>query len=185
QNNLDMAHRDLAGWTMPMVCYWAGATVSCVQNTWTQITAFYFGFPASWALDPSDGTLIAEGLIPPVAGYTWEPTQVKSGTYYVYARADDLRNLPVVVYAPEPVHIENIQPPSAPVRPYLSSAGSSSAPKPAPVMGKVPAPQAYPLQDSALAQRIRTAVNARLGNQIDSQLLDTIIRRVLASTGLK
>ena len=77
------------------------------------------------------------------------------------------------------------QPPSAPVRPYLSSVGTSSAPKPAPVMGKAPAPQADPLKDSALAQRIRTAVNTRLGNQVDPQLLDTIIRRVLISTGLK
>lgn len=77
------------------------------------------------------------------------------------------------------------QPPSAPVRPYLSSAGNSSAPRPAPVMGKVPALQADPLKDSALAGRIRAAVNAHLGNQIDAQLLDTIIRRVLASTGLK
>ena len=73
------------------------------------------------------------------------------------------------------------QPPSAPVRPYLSSVGTSSAPKPAPVK----TPQSDPLKDSALAQRIRTAVNARLGNQIDPQLLDTIIRRVLISTGLK
>ena len=77
------------------------------------------------------------------------------------------------------------QPPSAPVRPYLSSAGSSSALRPATVMGKAPAPQVDPLKDSALAGRIRAAVNARLGNQIDAQLLDTIIRRVLASTGLK
>jgi hypothetical protein len=77
------------------------------------------------------------------------------------------------------------QPPSAPVRPYLSNVGSSSAPRPAPVMGKAPSLQADPLKDSALAGRIRAAVNARLGNQIDAQLLDTIIRRVLASTGLK
>jgi hypothetical protein len=77
------------------------------------------------------------------------------------------------------------QPPSAPVRPYLSSAGSSSTPRSAPVMGKAPTPQADPLKDSALAGRIRAAVNARLRDQIDAQLLDTIIRRVLASTGLK
>jgi hypothetical protein len=52
-------------------------------------------------------------------------------------------------------------------------------------MGKAPTPQADPLKDSALAGRIRAAVNARLRDQIDAQLLDTIIRRVLASTGLK
>ncbi|MBI5295663.1 MAG: hypothetical protein HY869_09320 [Chloroflexi bacterium] len=77
------------------------------------------------------------------------------------------------------------QPPSAPVRPYLSSAGSSSAPRPAAVMDKAPSLQADPLKDSVLAGRIRAAVNARLGDQIDAQLLDTIIRRVLTSTGLK
>jgi hypothetical protein len=77
------------------------------------------------------------------------------------------------------------QPPSAPVRPYLSNAGNSSAPRPAAVISKATSLQADPLKDSALAGRIRAAVNARLGNQIDAQLLDTIIRRVLASTGLK
>ena len=36
-----------------------------------------------------------------------------------------------------------------------------------------------------LAQRIRSAVTARMGSQIDSNLLDDIIVRVLTSTGLK
>ena len=98
-------------------------------------------------------------------------------TEMAYEKARDL-GMALLTEAPD-------QPPSAPVRPYLSSVGTSSAPKPASVMGKVSAPQADPLKDSALAQRIRTAVNARLGNQIDPQLLDTIIRRVLISTGLK
>ena len=36
-----------------------------------------------------------------------------------------------------------------------------------------------------LAQRIHNAVVARLGNQVDPALLDTIIQRVLTSTGVK
>lgn len=36
-----------------------------------------------------------------------------------------------------------------------------------------------------LAQRIRNAVKARLGDQVDPALLDTVIKRVLANTGLK
>ena len=36
-----------------------------------------------------------------------------------------------------------------------------------------------------LAQRIRSAVKARLGDQVDPALLDTVIKRVLANTKLK
>ena len=36
-----------------------------------------------------------------------------------------------------------------------------------------------------LEQRIRSAVLARLGSQVDPALLDVIIKRVLSSTGLK
>ncbi|MDY6872464.1 MAG: hypothetical protein SVR81_00640 [Chloroflexota bacterium] len=64
-------------------------------------------------------------------------------------------------------------PPAAPVRPYLSEqvkAQSECAP-----CGDASTAQS----DSDLFQRIRNAVIAKLGNQIDSQLLDTIITRVL------
>ncbi|MDX9953205.1 MAG: hypothetical protein RBT75_03880 [Anaerolineae bacterium] len=47
---------------------------------------------------------------------------------------------------------------------------------------------AAPSQEPAsadLAQRIRNAVQARLGDQVDPALLDTIIKRVLTHTGLK
>jgi hypothetical protein len=77
-------------------------------------------------------------------------------------------------------------PPSAPVRPYLSQqAALRSAPKPAPVVptSSHPAPS-RPAQGD-LANRIRAAVNSRLGNQIDPALLDKIIERVLKSTGVK
>lgn len=72
-------------------------------------------------------------------------------------------------------------PPSAPVRPYLSQpvaaplALHSSLPSVAP--GE-PAP-------ADLQQRIRSAVQARLGSQVDPALLDVIIKRVLAGVGVK
>jgi len=69
-------------------------------------------------------------------------------------------------------------PPSAPVRPYLSAA--SPAPRADSVIEA-----ATSLGLSPLAERIRAAVIARLGNQIDAALLDRIIQRVLASTGMK
>ncbi len=73
-------------------------------------------------------------------------------------------------------------PPGAPVRPYISenvgarpavsSAGTAAAPAPA-------------TAQSDLSGRIRSAVIAKLGNQVDPALLDTIIQRVLRSTGLR
>lgn len=65
-----------------------------------------------------------------------------------------------------------VDPPAAPVRPYLSQA-------------RKPEAVAAPAAPSDLAERIRQAVKARLGNQIDPQLLDSIIQRVLNSTGLR
>jgi hypothetical protein len=76
-------------------------------------------------------------------------------------------------------------PPAAPVRPYVSQ------PAPAPKSSPAPPPPAEkvasspPSTDGDLHQRIRGAVIARLGNQIDSALLDVIIQRVLNSTGVK
>ena len=72
-------------------------------------------------------------------------------------------------------------PPSAPVRPYLSGGGTVS---PAPRADSAPEAATQP-GPSPLAERIRAAVIARLGNQIDAALLDRIIQRVLASTGMK
>lgn len=68
-------------------------------------------------------------------------------------------------------------PPSAPVRPYLIQQ--------APVQSVTPAPVPQPAPASELEQRIRAAVLARLGNQVDPTLLDVIIKRVLSSTGVK
>ena len=68
-----------------------------------------------------------------------------------------------------------LEPPAAPVRPYISEpdkpAAAQSAPPPAPV--------------ADLSTRIRAAVQARLGTQVDPALLNVIIERVLKSTGAK
>jgi len=84
-------------------------------------------------------------------------------------------------------------PPSAPVRPYLSrDCGRAAAPR-----AEAPAVPAHSRPGDAqsvtaaapverdLQGRIRQAVIARLGAQVDDKLLDVIIKRVLASTGVK
>lgn len=76
------------------------------------------------------------------------------------------------------VHSQPDNPPSAPVRPYISQA---PIPSPAPT-GLPPAttPAGGDLKD-----RIRSAVHLRLGDQVDPNLLEVIIQRVLNSTGVK
>lgn len=74
--------------------------------------------------------------------------------------------------------------PGAPIRPYLSKV----APAPAqPLMVAQTSARfvstAHP--PSALHDRILQAIHARLGNQLDESLLETIITRVLNSTGMK
>lgn len=77
-------------------------------------------------------------------------------------------------------------PPAAPIRPYLSD---KQPPRPKPVA--VPGPQSgsHPMppqsSDNDIENRIRSAVIARLGNQVDAKLLDNIIHRVVKATGLK
>ena len=80
-----------------------------------------------------------------------------------------------------------VTPPSAPVRPYLSknSSASSSMPKMDSVTSNISNSKPEQTKTSALEGRIRAAVAAKMGNQVDSKLLDTIIHRVLKSTGLK
>ncbi|HEX5837752.1 MAG TPA: hypothetical protein VFY26_07960 [Anaerolineales bacterium] len=78
-------------------------------------------------------------------------------------------------------------PPAAPVRPYLSDAPAAARPKPA----AVPAAQSVPQPNEALPrippieQRIRSAVLAKLGDQVDARLLDNIIHRVVKGLGMK
>ncbi len=89
-------------------------------------------------------------------------------------------------------------PPAAPVRPYLaqqqsrpaarSATSSVSAPAPLPQRASnqgVQAVQTLQPDGTELHQRIRNAVIARLGSQVDANLLDVIITRVLQNTGIK
>ena len=72
-------------------------------------------------------------------------------------------------------------PPAAPVRPYLSE--KQAARPAAPTISA--ATPAAPAAQSDLTGRIRSAALAKLGAQVDPALLDSIIERVLKSTGLK
>ncbi|MHB8855710.1 MAG: hypothetical protein ACYC6K_03710 [Bellilinea sp.] len=77
-------------------------------------------------------------------------------------------------------------PPSAPVRPYLSPAKPApTAANAAAYLPKLDSPVGLKSGELDLQQRIKNAVMARMGPQIDPKLLDSIIQRVLASTGLK
>ncbi len=75
-------------------------------------------------------------------------------------------------------------PPAAPVRPYLSE---KVAGRPAAAAASFVAPSAPPAPSAQgdVRGRIRSAVIAKLGTQVDPALLDTIIERVLKSTGVK
>jgi len=68
-------------------------------------------------------------------------------------------------------------PPSAPVRPYISQLSS-----PIGQSGLASAPKVQ--IEKELQTRIREAVLTRMGSQVDPELLDVIIQRVLTSTGV-
>jgi hypothetical protein len=72
-------------------------------------------------------------------------------------------------------------PPSAPVRPYISQPAASAAPIPSFQPGSAPVEKS----DGDLKARIRSAVLTKMGSQVDPALLDVIIERVLKSTGIK
>lgn len=80
-------------------------------------------------------------------------------------------------------------PPSAPVRPYIAQKQCRCAAAPAAVGTSSPlladGPPAGTGREKSTQQRIRDAVAARLGSQIDANLLDVIIKRVMASTGVR
>ena len=69
-------------------------------------------------------------------------------------------------------------PPSAPVRPYIAQKTGPAAPI---ALNNISTEQT----ERDLQMRIREAVLARMGNQVDPELLDVIIQRVLKSTGVK
>jgi hypothetical protein len=70
---------------------------------------------------------------------------------------------------------EKGKPPSAPQRPYVAG---ESQPRAAPATSS-------PAGQDDLHQRVRQAVVKRLGNELDANLLDSIIRRVLDNVGSK
>lgn len=88
-------------------------------------------------------------------------------------------------------------PPSAPVRPYVAqnpptaqprSPSQSTPASPVTTSARLVSGPAAPVPAAStpdLQQRIRQAVIARLGSQVDSNLLDVIIQRVLTSVGVK
>lgn len=83
-------------------------------------------------------------------------------------------------------------PPAAPVRPYLSQQpgrkpvqASTPAAQPDPVAPSTPAPPPQARSETDIEKRIRAAVIAKLGDQVDGGLLDNIIHRVVKSVGLK
>ena len=71
---------------------------------------------------------------------------------------------------------------AGPVRPYLSE-----TPPPHPAVAPAPESQLKPAPSSPndIEKRIRSAVIAKLGNQVDAKLLDNIIHRVVKGVGLK
>jgi len=78
------------------------------------------------------------------------------------------------------LHVELVQPhdtpPAAPIRPYINQSSSPSV-----------APAGMPLSPRVeeIKIRVRSAVKARLGSQVDDALLDRIIERVAADLGLR
>ena len=87
---------------------------------------------------------------------------------------------------------EHDLPPSAPERPYIAKIVSPSAAanprqvdtRQAGAAMKVPTTSSVPRNDE-LYQRVHTAVLAQLGDSVEPQLLETIIRRVIQSVGAK
>lgn len=83
-------------------------------------------------------------------------------------------------------------PPAAPVRPYISESQArqtqpakvAAAPAPPRESLSTPVPS-QGTKESDIEGRIRSAVIARLGNQVDAKLLDNIIHRVVKGVGLK
>lgn len=77
-------------------------------------------------------------------------------------------------------------PPAAPVRPYLSDGKVPHArPTVAPAAQAMSQPKPVSSDTSVIEGRIRSAVIAKLGDQVDAKLLDNIIHRVVKGMGLK
>ncbi len=72
---------------------------------------------------------------------------------------------------------EHDQPSSAPIRPYITEKSSPSA---APSLPQTPAP---PQAKAAIEDRVLNAVKEQVGDTVDTNLLKTIIQRVLENVG--
>ena len=72
----------------------------------------------------NNGTLIVSGLseTDSVGEHVWNTSEIPSGTYYIYALADDLRNAPVVAYSAGTVQIQDTTSPAVPTG-LIASAG--------------------------------------------------------------
>ncbi len=90
-------------------------------------------------------------------------------TELAYEKAEQLG---VKLVQPHPL------PPASPVRPYLSEPVAAPS-------SKTCCDQHPRHDEEALRQRIREAVKAKLGNEVDSNLLETIITRVLNNVRIK
>jgi hypothetical protein len=84
---------------------------------------------------------------------------------------------------------EHDQPPSAPIRPYITKDTSPTA---APPASHISAPQVTPKAAApapavkpSMEKRVQEAVIARLGDSVDPKLLETIVKRVLKNVGGK
>jgi hypothetical protein len=85
--------------------------------------------------------------------------------------------------------------PGIPLRPYLSQMPKTTAPKPAVEPPSAPLPtQSVPcalcagkqsIKPEELKARIRKVAVAKMGDQMDAGLIDTIIDRVLDNIGIK
>ena len=69
-------------------------------------------------------------------------------------------------------------PPSAPVRPYITKQTS-----PAGTVAKAAKPAKPAATKADMEQRVLQAVKAKIGDQADPKLLETIVKRVLQSVG--
>jgi hypothetical protein len=83
------------------------------------------------------------------------------------------------------------QPPSAPIRPYITDKTSPAAAPPAKAIpaqkNQPPAPMGVKQKQTKpdLEARVFEAVKAKLGDSVDPALLQTIIRRVVKNIGSK
>lgn len=76
------------------------------------------------------------------------------------------------------LHSQPDNPPSAPVRPYIAQKNTIVSPV-------VVRNESIEPPDKDVQSRIHAAVVARMGSQVDPELLDVIIQRVLKSTGVR